>query len=68
MTPVEIDAFIMQCPYFCGKNIIDRKIIDGELVHIGECKLEWNHFKICPSAKCPCAKTMGLQGANYDSD
>lgn len=63
MTPKEIDDFIMQCPYFGGKNIIDRKIIDGELVHIGECDLEWNHLKICPSAQCACARKMGLQEA-----
>jgi len=61
MTPKEIDNFIMHCPYFGGKNLIDRKIIDGELVHTGDCKLEWNYAKICPSAQCACARKMGLQ-------
>lgn len=66
MTPKEIDNFIMQCPYFGGKNIIDRKTIDGELVHIGECDLEWNYRKICPSAQCACARKMGFREADHE--
>lgn len=66
MTPKEIDKFIMHCPYFGGKNTIDRKIIDGELVHIGDCKLEFNYLKVCPSARCACARKMGLQEADHE--
>ena len=67
MTPKEIDDFIMQCPYFGGKNIIDRRFIDGEAVHVGDCSLEWNYRKVCPSAQCLCAKKMGLQEGKYAS-
>ena len=61
MTPKEIDDFIMKCPYFGGKNTIDRRSINGELVHCGDCGMEWHYLKICPSAQCVCAKKMGLQ-------
>lgn len=60
MTPKEIDNYIVNCPYFSGKNTIDRKIINGEYTHIGSCDLEFHYEKICPSEKCVCAKKFGL--------
>lgn len=61
MTAKEIDEHIMNCPYFCGKETIDRTIINGEYTHIGACRLEWHNRKICPSKVCYCAKTLGLE-------
>lgn len=68
MSPEEIDAHIMQCPYFGGKNTIDRTIICGETVHIGNCALEWHHRKICPSSVCICAKALGLERRTDESN
>ena len=56
----EIDDYITKCPYFSGKNTVDRKIIDGELTHIGSCSLEFHYEKICPSEKCICSRKFGL--------
>lgn len=58
MTPKEIDNHVLNCPYFGGKNCIDRKYIDGEPVHIGTCDLEFHHRKICPSFECCCANHL----------
>lgn len=66
MTPKEIDSLIMKCPYFGGKKTIDRRIINGEYVHVGDCSLEFCYNKVCPSAKCACARMMGLQEADYE--
>ena len=60
MTAKEIDEFITKCPYFSGKNTINRKVINGELTHIGSCDLEFNYEKICPSEKCVCANKLGF--------
>lgn len=68
MSPKEIDAHIMQCPYFGGKNTINRIIIRGETVHIGNCGLEWHHRKICPSSVCICAKAFGLERRTDEQD
>lgn len=61
MTAKEIDEYIINCPYFLGKETIDRAIINGEYTHIGACQLEWHYEKICPSPVCFCAKTLGLE-------
>lgn len=61
MLPKEIDTHIINCPYFGGKESIDRRIINGELTHIGHCKLEFHYRKICPSEKCVCATLFGLK-------
>lgn len=58
MTPKEIDSHITKCPYFGGKNCIDRKLIDGEPTHVGTCDLEPHYRKICPSPECTCAKYL----------
>ena len=62
MTAKQIDNYIMECPYFCGKDTIDRTMVNGEYVHIGACRMEWHHRKICPSSVCLCAETLGLNG------
>lgn len=63
MITKEIDKYITQCPYFSGKNTIDRKEINGEYTHIGSCALEFHYKKICPSEKCLCAKKFDMRGA-----
>ena len=57
MTNKEIDEHICKCPYFTGKNTIDRSALG---THIGSCDLEFHYRKICPSAECLCAKKLGL--------
>ena len=57
---IQIDAYIMKCPYFGGKNTIDRRIINGEPVHVGNCSLEFHYRKVCPSSECRCAEYMEL--------
>lgn len=59
MTNKEIDEIICKCPYFSGKNTIDRSNLG---THIGSCALEFHYRKICPSAECLCAKKLGLIG------
>lgn len=61
MSAKEIDEYIMKCPYFGGKNTIDRRIINGVLVHIGSCSLEHHYEKVCPSNKCICSNYIGLK-------
>lgn len=61
MTAKEIDEHIMKCPYFGGKNTIDRRRIGNEFVHVGNCDLEFSYEKVCPSSECLCAKCMGLK-------
>ena len=53
-----IDAYIMKCPYFAGKNTIDRSNIG---THIGSCDLEHHYRKVCPSNECLCAERLGLK-------
>lgn len=53
-----IDAYIMKCPYFAGKNTIDRSKYG---THIGSCDLEHHYRKICPSHECLCAERLGLK-------
>lgn len=53
-----IEGIIMECPYFSGKNTIDRSKYG---THIGACALEFHYEKICPSHKCLCAEKMGLK-------
>ena len=53
-----IDAYITNCPYFSGKNTIDRSVYG---THIGSCDLEFHYEKICPSPKCLCAERLGLK-------
>ena len=53
-----IDAYITNCPYFSGKNTIDRSVYG---THIGACSLEYHYEKICPSPKCLCAEGLGLK-------
>ena len=60
MKPKDIDRYITNCPYFWGKNGIDRKLVNGEYIHYGGCDLEFHHRKICPSVECICAKRFGL--------
>ena len=57
MTREEIDKYICNCPYFSGKNTIDRSSLG---THIGSCDLEFHYEKICPSEKCLCADRMRL--------
>lgn len=59
MNNKEIDEIICKCPYFSGKNTIDRSNLG---THIGSCDLEFHYRKICPSAECLCAKKFGLIG------
>ena len=61
MTTAEIDRHITDCPYFGGKDCIDRKFINGESVHVGTCALEFHYRKVCPSAECVCATHFGLK-------
>lgn len=53
-----IEAYIMKCPYFAGKNTIDRSKYG---THIGSCALEFHYRKICPSNECICAERLGLK-------
>lgn len=53
-----IDAYIMKCPYFAGKNTINRSNIG---THIGSCDLEHHYRKVCPSNECLCAERLGLK-------
>lgn len=55
---VAIDAYIMKCPYFAGKNTIDRSKYG---THIGSCDLEHHYRKVCPSNECFCAERLGLK-------
>ena len=55
---LEIEAYIMKCPYFAGKNTIDRSNIG---THIGSCDLEHHYRKVCPSNECLCAERLGLK-------
>jgi hypothetical protein len=55
MTNKEIDEYILKCPYFSGKNTIDRSALG---THIGSCDLEFHYRKICPSVECLCAVRM----------
>ncbi len=57
MRAEEIDRIICDCPYFQGKNTIDRSAIG---THIGGCDLEFHYRKICPSQECLCAERFGL--------
>ena len=66
MTVKEIDAHIMACPYFGGKDCIDRKIFADGMTHIGSCALEFHYRKICPSEECICAKKFELKGTNNE--
>ena len=59
MTREEIDKYICKCPYFSGKNTIDRSALG---THVGSCDLEFHYEKVCPSEKCHCADRMGLTG------
>lgn len=61
MSPKEIDDYITKCPYFYGKNTMDRTILDGECIHIGACRLEFHYRPICPSSVCLCAEKLGLE-------
>lgn len=62
----EIDEYILACPYFKGKDCVDRKIFDDGLTHVGACSLMWNHDKVCPSEKCLCADVFGLRERKDD--
>lgn len=53
-----IEEYIMKCPYFAGKNTIDRSAIG---THIGSCDLEYHYRKVCPSNECLCAERLGLK-------
>lgn len=53
-----IETYIMKCPYFTGKNTIDRSAYG---THIGACDLEFHYRKICPSSDCLCAERLGLK-------
>lgn len=66
MKATEIDEHILACPYFRGKDCVDRKIFDDGLTHFGACSLEWNYDKVCPSSKCICAKAFGLERKDDD--
>jgi len=57
MRSEEIDRIICACPYFQGKNTINRSVIG---THIGSCDLEFHYRKICPSSECLCADRFGL--------
>lgn len=54
----EIEAYIMTCPYFGGKNTINRSNLG---THIGSCDLEHHYRKVCPSNECFCAERLGLK-------
>ena len=58
MTTKEIDTYICACPYFGGKDTIDRKLFVDGTTHIGECALEFHHKHICPSKECICANKL----------
>ena len=64
-SPKEIDAHIMACPYFSGKNLADRRAINGEMTHMGSCGLEFHYEKVCPSDKCLCAEILGFKGFHH---
>ena len=68
MTAKEIDAHIMACPHFGGKDCIDRKIFEDGMTHIGSCGLEFHYRKICPSRECLCAEKLGLKGADDEDN
>ena len=55
MTTKEIDAYICACPYFGGKDTINRRLFVDGTTHIGECALEFHYQHICPSEECICA-------------
>ena len=57
----KIDEYICNCPYFSGKNTIDRSEIG---THVGSCDLEYHYQYICPSSKCICAEILGFIGVN----
>ena len=61
MTAKEIDEYIMACPYFEGKTFIGRRLFSDGQTHLGSCRIDWRCAKICPSSKCICAKTFGLE-------
>ena len=54
----EIDAKITKCPYFSGKDTVDRSEYG---THIGSCDIEFHYRKICPSPECLCAEGLGLK-------
>ena len=60
MNAKEVDDYVMNCPYFGGKNTIDRRSVGGEYVHIGDCSLEFHYRPVCPGPDCHCAKILGL--------
>jgi len=53
-----IEAYVMKCLYFSGKNSIDRSKYG---THIGSCDLEFHYEKVCPSHECICAERLGLK-------
>jgi hypothetical protein len=65
MRAEEIDRIICACPYFGGKNTIDRSSIG---THIGSCDLEFHYRKICPSQECHCADRLGLGERREDAN
>ena len=52
-----VEEYIMNCPYFAGKNTIDRSKYG---THVGSCDLEHHYRKVCPSSECLCAERLGL--------
>ena len=58
MTTKEIDAYICACPYFGGKDTINKRLFVDGTTHIGECALEFHHRYICPSKECRCASKL----------
>lgn len=67
MTPREIEAQIMVCPYFGGRNSIDRKMFKDGTTHFGSCGLEFHYRKVCPSSMCICAERFGLKGESRET-
>ena len=65
MKAEEIDRIICDCPYFQGKNTINRSAMG---THIGGCDLEFHYRKTCPSKECLCAERFGLAKMDGDSN